>query len=501
VDQGREFQDFLALLRERKALAGVLALLSWDEQVNLPLAAAQTRSDQTAAVAKAAHEKNTDPRYVELLQKLRSTKLPEEETAIVRETWREVERALKVPDALVHALSQAESRCYSTWVEARRKNSFAVVRPVLEELFRLKREYGNCIRGERPIYDAFLDLHEPGLTATVTEKMFTPLGSSLSELLQQIIERGRSGREKPPFTAALDKQKQRELCVEVASLMGFDFHRGRLDETVHPFCSEIGFDDIRMTTRYFENDICPALFGTMHETGHALYELGFLPEWRATPIAEFCSMGIHESQSRLWENMVGRSRGFLRYLYPKMTERFPEAMNGVRFDDFYNYVNRVGPSLIRVEADEVSYGLHVIIRFELEQALFAGDVSFDDLPLLWKEKYRKYLGVTPSDELQGVLQDVHWYIGAFGYFPTYLLGSAYAAQIYAAAAREIPALDDAVAAGELLGLRAWLRTKIHIHGRRYEAHDLLQRATGESPNGAYYLKYLRGKYLAESDDG
>ena len=496
MDSSADFKKFLGLLHERKALVGVLALLSWDEQVNLPLSAAQNRADQTAAIAKVTHEKNTDPKYVELLQKLQNSKLNDDEAVIVRETWREVERALKVPESLVHAISQTESRSYATWVEARRKNSFAVVRPVLEELFELKKAYGECIRGERPIYDAFLDLYEPALTAVAAEKLFTPLGSALSELLRKIVATGRNGITKPPFTAELPKQKQRELCVEVASLMGFDFHRGRLDETVHPFCSEISFDDIRMTTRYFDNDLCPALFGTMHEAGHALYELGYLPEWRATPLAEFCSMGIHESQSRLWENMVGRSSGFLKFLYPKVVERFPDAMKGVGYEKFYSYVNRVGPSLTRVEADEVSYGLHVIIRFELERALFADEVRFDDLPQLWSEKYKKYLGVQPEDELQGVLQDVHWYIGGFGYFPTYLLGSAYAAQLYAAAAREIPGLADQVARGELLELRTWLKKKIHVHGRRYNAHELIEHATGESPKVDYYLSYLTKKYLS-----
>ncbi len=490
-----KYGQFVGLLRERKLLGSTMSLLGWDEQVNLPPAASPIRAEQLSAMAKVIHEKNTAPEYVGLLRELiESDALSGDERAVVRETWRDIERALKVPPRLVAEISRAESESYATWIEARNKNSYAHVKARLAELIALKKEYADCIRGSRTPYDALLDYYEPGLTAAETNAIFSRLGPELSTLVGRCNERNAGAVRKKPWRAAFPKEAQKDLNIEVSKLMGFDFNRGRLDEAVHPFCNDIGAQDVRMTTRYYEDDFCPSLYGTMHEAGHGLYELGYDAATHFTPLSEYCSMGIHESQSRLWENMVGRSKEFLSHLAPLMAKKFPAALAGVPLEAIDRYVNWVSPSLIRVEADEVSYGLHIIIRFELEQALFAGKIGIDDLPAAWDAGYEKYLGIKAPEEKKGVLQDVHWFTGAFGYFPTYLLGSAYAAQIFAAAEKAMPNLRSEIAAGRLLELREWLRKKIHREGRRYEAKELMRRATGEEPKPEYYLEYLNAKF-------
>lgn len=485
------YESFVELLRERRRLSEIHALCGWDEQVNLPNAAGPGRGEQLAVLAKVIHERSTAPAFVDELQLLRSSDgLTEDQMIVLRETWREVERALKVPAELVAAIAEAESSTYSQWIEARSADSFEHVRTQLENLLALKCEYADALRGERTRYDAMLDLYEPGLKTGEATEFFNILRPALSELVKS-----RSGAPRvSPFSATFEKPAQKELCLDVARMMGFDFDRGRLDEAVHPFCNEMGFDDTRMTTRYNPQDFSSAMYGTMHEAGHGLYEQGYLRRHQHTPLSQYCSMALHESQSRLWENMVGRSAEFLRHLFPTLKSRFPAALDELSFDTLYEYVNWVGASLIRVQADEVSYGLHIIIRFELERDLVSGALAADDLPEAWNDKYERYLGIRPADELTGVLQDVHWYTGNFGYFPTYLFGSSYAAQIFAAAAKALPDLRQQIGRGELILLKEWLNQEIHQFGRRYEAKELMLRATGEEPTPEYYLGYLLEKY-------
>lgn len=489
-----QYEQFLVLLRERKLLAASMSLLTWDEQVNLPVGAAEGRGEQISALSKVIHEKNTLPEYVELIQHLLSTNLNGDALVNVRETWRDVERQLRVPKSLVAEMSAAESETYNAWVEAKQKRSYALVRPQLKHLFELKRQYADCIRGERSEYDALLDVYEPGATTAEIEATFSTIAPELSKLIANSPAAKNSAARTKPFQGVFPQAAQAELCTEAARWFGFEFERGRLDTAMHPFCSDIGFGDIRMTTRYSESDFFRAFYGTLHETGHGLYELGYLPENRYTALADYCSMAIHESQSRLWENIIGRSREFLSFLYPHLQKTFPENFRNTSFEQLYAYVNWIGPSLVRVEADEVSYGLHVILRFELEKELFSGALSFDDLPEAWNASYKKYLNRVPEHEGDGVLQDVHWYSGNFGYFPTYLLGSAYAAQIFAAAKKDLPQLDQMMREGELMPLRHWLQEKIHRHGKRFVARDLMRQATGSDPSAEPYLSYLRKKY-------
>jgi carboxypeptidase Taq len=486
------YEEFLKAVRERKHLSAVSSLLNWDEQVNLPHAAADGRAEQLSALARVIHEKNTDPAYVELVRELdTSTELSADARCNVREVRRDIERALKIPGELVSAISLAESQTFARWLEARQKNSYAHVRQDVERLLKLKKELAAVLQPSGRAYDAMLDLFEPGLTADETSDYFDRLRPSLTGLLQRLSS---AAAEKNPARGTFPKDAQQTFCRFVAETMGFDFNRGRFDVAVHPFCSEMGFDDIRMTTRYFEDDFVPALYGTMHETGHGLYDLGYSRENAETPLGEYCSMAIHESQSRLWENIVGRSRGFVEYLLPHLQQAFPAALRGVGSEQLYRYITRVSPSLIRVEADEVSYGLHIIIRFELERDLFSAALDVKDIAEAWNAKYEEYLGVTPPDDLQGVLQDVHWYSGGFGYFPTYLLGSSYAAQIYAKAEKDLSQLAENIQAGKLLPLKQWLNENIHRHGKRYSAKELIHRSTGEEPNPQYMIEYLERKY-------
>ncbi|MFN8390509.1 MAG: carboxypeptidase M32 [Bdellovibrionota bacterium] len=491
-----KYNSFLDAVRTRKHLSATLSLLNWDEQVNLPEGASSGRAEQISALAKILHEQNTDARYVALIDELMAADLSPDARVNVSEIHRDVSRALKIPTALVAATAKAESETFSRWVEARQSGSFAAVLPQLTTLFGLKQELAGILKGTGTAYDAMLDLYEPGLTANETTTFFSALQPALTELLQRVT--ASSPAPKNPARGSFPKALQQSFCQHVAEKMGFDFRRGRLDVAVHPFCTELGFNDVRLTTRYFEDDFAPSLYGTMHEAGHGLYDLGYDPAHAHTPLAEYCSMAIHESQSRLWENIVGRSRGFLGFLFPTLQQTFPDSLAGVSCEDVYRYVTRVEPSFIRVEADEVSYGLHIIIRFELERDLFSGALQLADVSAAWNEKYTKYLGITPPDDLHGVLQDVHWYSGGFGYFPTYLLGSAYAAQLFTALKKDRPAVNEEIAQGELLGIKEWLNERVHRQGKRYKAKELIRVATGELPNPRYFVEYLEEKYAPKA---
>ncbi len=488
------YEQLLKKARELADLSKIFSLLNWDERVNMPDAGARARAEQYATLAGILHEKRTAPDFVALLNELRaSSDLNADSTVIVRALWRDTERNLKLPSALVRELAEASSVAHAKWLEARKANNFSIVSSALEHVIRLKRQYAQVIGTKTELYDVHLDLYEENMTAREVELLFGELQPRLTELLQAIMKKRPSKRQsgqKRTFT----KSSQRELFLNVLQAMGFELERGRLDETVHPFCSELAIDDVRLATRYDENKIEVGLYGVMHEAGHGLYEQGFLKHYSGTPLAEAISLGIHESQSLLWERCIGRSRPFLEYLFPRMKGIFAESLTDCTIHDFYREVNEVEPTLIRTEADEVTYCLHIIVRFELERALIQGELSVGDLPKAWEERYSRYLGVTPRDALNGVLQDTHWYDGLFGYFPTYALGFIYAAQLFAKYGQIQPNWAAAIAAGDTSMLRAWLTENVYRHGRRYGPRELIERATGEPPNSEYLVQYLKRKY-------
>lgn len=483
--------------RERSVIASCSALLGWDEQTYMPSGGAEARGRMTAWLAGVHHEKATDPRVGELLGMVEGTEVVAEagspEAVNVREWRRDFDRASKLPRDLVEELARTATLAQPEWVAAKRKADFARFRPWLETILGLKRREAACLGAGPADYDALLDDYEPGARSAELEGLFSALRDELVPLIGAI-----GGASRRPDAGLLKGQfpveRQRIVGETIASAIGFDFRRGRLDVTEHPFCSGIAAGDCRITTRYDPADFADSFFSVLHEAGHALYEQGLDEAHQGTPMGEAVSLGVHESQSRLWENAVGRGRAFWRYALPLVGRVFHEALGGVGLDDFHFAINRVEPSLIRIQADEVTYNLHVVVRFELERSLLSGDLAVGDLPGAWSEKYRAYLGVAPSNDAEGCLQDVHWSAGLFGYFPTYTLGNVFAAQLYRAAASELGDLDGALGRGEFAGLLGWLRSRVHRQGRRHRSVELVRAATGSGPDHRPLVAALREKY-------
>jgi carboxypeptidase Taq len=411
-----------------------------------------------------------------------------------RETRRSYDRARKLPPSLVEELAKTAVLGQHAWAEARAKSQFNIFEPYLAKTLDLKRKEAECVgyaKTGNP-YDALVEDYEPGETAASLRSVLDGLRGPLVELINKIAD---SDRKAPVeiLERKYPKEAQEKLAREAAAAVGFDFAAGRLDVSVHPFCSGLGPGDTRMTTRYDESYFGDAFFGTLHETGHALYDQGLPPEHFGTPRADAVSLGIHESQSRMWENLVGRSRAFWRFFMPKARSVFPDAMRDVTEDQWTWAVNDIRPSLIRTEADEATYNLHILLRFELEQAMLTGDLSPRDLPCAWDAKMQQYLNLTPPDDARGCLQDIHWSGGAIGYFPTYTLGNLYAAQFFEQASKDLGDLDALFARGEFAPLLAWLREKIHVHGKRYRARDLIKRITGRDLSADALMNHLRRK--------
>jgi carboxypeptidase Taq len=450
-----------------------------------------------ALLAGLHHDRATDPRVGELLEAVESSDLvadPESpESANLREWRRGFDRVTKLPRSLVEELARTTSIAQQEWVEARKASDFQKFRSWLASIIDLKKQEAACLASGGDLYDALLDEYEPGANGKELAALFESLRRDLVPLVAAIV-----GSTHGPKARALEGDypidRQKIFGEMVASAIGFDFERGRLDTTAHPFCSGIGPGDTRITTRFDPRDFASAFFGILHEVGHGLYEQGLDPSHHGSPMGEAVSLGVHESQSRLWENGVGRSRAFWEHWLPQARRFFREPLHTVGLDAFHAAINRVEPSLIRVEADEVTYNLHILIRFELEQALISGDLTVDDLPETWNARYRDYLGITPPDDAKGCLQDIHWAAGLVGYFPTYTLGNLYSAQIYSKADADLGGLDPAFARGDFAGLLAWLREKIHRNGQRYRASDLIRRATGATLDHQPLVRALRSKY-------
>ncbi len=492
------FLRFKEKLVELAHIKSALAVLSWDEQVNMPPKAATARAQTIASLAGLLHEKFLSVELERLLTKLKDRlekdALNPGEAAIVREVWREFEREKKLPTEFVKELARITSEARSHWAEARAKSDFTKFSPSLKKIVELKREEAKLVGYKNSPYDALLDIFEPYATA---EEISITL-EELKDFLVPFLRRIKGSPVK--FDRSILKgdfpiEKQIEFNRLVAEKIGYDLGAGRIDVSDHPFTTDFHPQDVRITTRYDKADIFPALMATIHETGHALYSQGVLAEHFGTPLGEsLSSLGIHESQSRIWENLVGRSRPFWTYFYPLLQRGFPEPFSSISLDRFYLTLNNVLPSFTRVEADEVTYNLHIILRFEIEKNLIEGRIEVEDLPKIWNDKFKEYFDLEVPNDALGVLQDIHWSGGAIGYFPTYSLGNLYSAQFYAAVSRAIPDLEEKISRGEFGEFLEWLRQNIHIHGKLYTARDLVMQVTGEPLKNQYFIDYLEKKY-------
>jgi carboxypeptidase Taq len=491
----------LAELNARLAIISDLkeagALLSWDQHTYMPPGATAARGQQLATLNKLTHQLLTDPAIGELLSALEAMPLTpdSDEAQLVKQARRVYARATRLPGDFVEAFAKLRTEAQQRWAEARRAKDFEQFAPLLARIVEMTRQEADYLGYPDHPYDALLDGYEPGARTAEVRRVFAELKEALVALLQAIRTSGRELSD-APLRQPFDEAKQEAFVLEIAQAFGYDLSRGRLDRTVHPFAQSISKYDVRITTRYHPEYLVPALFGTLHETGHALYEQGVADEYYRSLLGMVQSLGLHESQSRLWENLVGRSFGFWQYAYPKLQAYFPQQLEAVPLEDFYAAINRVTPSLIRVEADEVTYNLHIMLRFELELALLEGTLAVSDVPEAWNAKVEEYLGITPPDDAQGCLQDIHWSMGGIGYFPTYTLGNIMSVQLFEAAKRAHPEIEAEIASGRFATLLAWLREHVHRHGGKYNPNEVLVRATGSTLDAGPYVSYLRAKYGA-----
>ncbi len=481
-------------MRELKDLAGIIGLATWDQETYLPTKAEAERASQLSTLQGLYHERLVASEVGEWLAGAAAAPLSDDERAMVRLLARERDRAVRVPGDLVRALAEAQGAALTAWRVAREERGFAPFAPALERLLVLRREQADAIGHQGERYDALLAGYEPGMRTA----RLMPVLHALRDQLVPLVE-ALAGW--PPAPDALSGVRfpadgQWRFTVELLGRLGFDLEAGRQDKSVHPFTGGTHPTDVRLTTRVAEDNLSAALFGTLHECGHGLYEQGFRPADHRTVLAAAPSMGLHESQSRLWENLVGRSLPFWQALYPRLQASFPAQLGSVRLEAFHAAINRVSRSPIRVEADEVTYNLHIVLRTELELELLRGNLPAADLPAAWSAATRALLGLEPADDVKGVLQDIHWAWGELGYFPTYSLGNLYAASLMRAAQLALPGLWEAVAAGDFLPLRNWLRAHVHAEGSRLDAEDLVHKVTGAGLTDADFVAYLRRKYSA-----
>ena len=478
-------------------LNGAASVLGWDQQTYMPPGGAAARAEQLATLGRLAHEALISNEIGELLEgasaESTGSHSDSDESCLLRVVRRDYEKARKVPPALVAEIARAASLGMEVWVQARKESNFALFQPALQRILDLQRDLAQCLGFEESPYDALLDQYEPGMKKSELVRIFSELKAGLVPLVQSIserLERVDDGVLRRTYSEAA----QWEFSLEAARRVGYDFRRGRQDKSVHPFTTSFSVDDVRITTRVDEQFLPTALFGTLHECGHALYEQGVSQKLERSPLASGASLGVHESQSRLWENLVGRSRSFWKFFFPHLQQAFPQNLQDVSLESFYRSINRVEPSLIRVEADEVTYNLHILLRFELESDLVEGRLALADLPEAWNAGMKASLDVVPPNDAQGVLQDVHWSNGLMGYFPTYSLGNLLSVQLFEKAQSSIPLLTAQIESGDFQSLLNWLRENIHQHGRKFLPSQLIQRATGEPLRAVPYLRYLREKY-------
>jgi carboxypeptidase Taq len=483
IERFGEMEDISALIR----------LGHWDQEVLMPIKGGPSRARALATLQAIAHERLKDPAVGELLDQLDGDDgLDQQQKASVRVLRRDFDKATKIPEKLVRELAELEATAYQVWTEARPANDFGMLVPLLKRMIEMKKEQADILGWEEERYDALLDDFEPGMLTKDVERMFKEIEESLRPIVEPILE---AAGEAPGFLGATyDTGAQDDFCNWLVQQVGFDMDRGRLDSSPHPFTMHVSVGDVRQTIRSAPEHLMMSIYAAMHETGHALYEQSIPSEMRDLPVGHVPSLGLHESQSRLWENQVGRSKAFTDFLLPNLKERFPSQLDGVGPDEFYAGVNHPSRSLIRVSADEVTYNLHLALRFEIEVAMFRDELAVEDLPGAWNEGMQKWVGITPPDDSDGVLQDMHWCIGALGYFPTYTLGTIYAAAIFDKAKSELPDLEEQLRQGDTSQLLGWLQRNMYDHGYLYPAKELMERILGEPPSARPFVNYLKTKF-------
>lgn len=496
----KDYQALFSLSKKIRLFDGISHLLEWDQETYMPKKGNLVRADQIELMASLSHKARTDKTFEKALSKLihldtgkiLKDNLSPTQQAALREWRRDFLKSVALPNSFVKAFARLTSESIVAWAEAKKGNRFEDFAPFLEQIIDMNRKKAELLGYRHHPYDALLDCFEPDATSSEIEAIFTKVKKGVRKLLAQIASTAQvddtflHGK----FTA----EKQLTFGRELLAAMGYDLEKGRLDLSNHPFSMSIHPSDSRVTTRIHKTSLFDSISAVLHEGGHSLYEMGLLPEYYGSPLCEAVSLGIHESQSRLWETRIGQNKSFWKHFLPLLKAHF-NSLDKVSLEAFYRAINRVSPTFIRVEADEVTYSLHVILRFELEKQLIEGSLEVRDIPVAWNGLMEAYLGITPPTDREGCLQDIHWSMGAFGYFPTYTLGNLYAAHFFKAFEKDFPDWEKRVAQGQLFFLREWLREQIHQHGRAYTAHDLLKRITGSSKlSETPYLTYLNHKY-------
>lgn len=489
----KNYQDYVNHLSKIADISNSIAVLSWDQEVMMPPKGAEKRAQQISTLAGIHHELSAQEDFGTLLKKLsEDDTLTDEQKRNVTVSLKEFERNQKYSTAFVQEMSKSISQAFQAWNKAKKEDDFSIFQPFLEKLVALKREECELLGYKDHPYDALIDQYEPETTVAELDVLFEDVKNQLVEFVQEIA--AATQNEDALMRQHYPKDKQLLFTEHILAKMGYDFDAGRQDISSHPFSTSFSSEDSRVTTRVSESDLSEILWSSIHEGGHALYEQGLKIENYGLPSGTYLSLGIHESQSRLWENNVGRSLSFWNYFYPKLQEIFPDNLKNYTVGDFYKAMNIVQPSLIRTNADELTYHFHVLIRYEIEKELIAGTIEVVDLPEVWNNKYKAYLNIDVPSDAKGVLQDIHWSHGSFGYFPTYSLGSFYAAQFFNKAEEQIEQLDEKIKQGDFSELLDWLRTNIHQYGRLYTAAELCEKVTGEKLNFAYFMRYAKEKY-------
>lgn len=488
------YDELLERLRDIDLIGQIGGLVSWDQEVLMPPKAAGLRAEQLAWISKTGHQRLTNPRIGELLDELEVTDgLNDVQTANVRLARESYDKATKLPTEFVEEMAKHRSKAQISWSEARAKDDFSIFRDDLAKSIDLARQKADYLGYDELRYDALLDIYESGLTVARVDPLFAGLRDNVAPLIKAVVESGNRPDISWVEDNSWEQPGQEALSQGVSEAIGFDFSAGRRDASTHPFCGGPNPDDVRWTTRYSESDPFGSLYGSMHETGHGTYEQGRRRDLDFQPAGEANGLGVHESQSRLWENQIGRSREFCEWALPMWQKHFPQNMDGVDSEALWQAVNLVEPSLIRVEADEATYNMHIMIRYEIEKKLIAGDLEIDDLPDAWDDMYEEFLGIRAPNRTLGVLQDIHWSMGAFGYFPTYTLGNLYSAQLLAAARKDLPDHDEQMRCGEFGPLLDWMREHVHQRGSILEPADLIEEATGSPPSPDAFVDYLKDK--------
>ena len=493
MNEDRLYLRYKTYLQKIADIKYASAVLQWDQETYLPKNSGDARGRQIATLNELAHEKFTAESFGDLLNDLSAKEdLPPGEKRNVQLSLQDFTKSKKLPSPFVRKMSEAINKSFHAWISARRQNDFSIFKDPLQEIILLKREETELIGYEKHPYDALMDEFDKGLTTTITDKLFADLRPQLTGLLNEI--KAKPQPDDSFLHQHFPKDKQWDAGMEILKRMHFNFDAGRQDISEHPFTTSFGSTDVRVTTRVDENDFSNMLWSCIHEGGHALYEQGLPESEYGLPLGEYCSLSIHESQSRLWENCIGRGMPFWEHNFPLLKEYFPQQFNNTTVHQFYAAINKVQPSLIRTEADELTYHFHIMIRYELEKLLIEGTINAADIPAYWNELYKRYLGITVPDDVRGCLQDVHWSHGSFGYFATYSIGSLYAAQFYSTLKNERPVIETEIARGDMSAVKEWLQKNIYRFGRFCSSEDLCRQVTGESLNSKFFLNYAKEKF-------